>query len=502
MARNEGLASLPPSLPLAVQTLPCVAVPDLGSRTFEPDKPRCIPPSSPFSLGTAPQAFNQRKQAFADVCANSQEAQGSHAQFFSELRRTFPEKHIQKSQPASFGTCQTHGKAMVHSRLSGARVCSSTTEIPVIVDEKDSYWVVQKPLRWPSQEGLKVGAAGAAAEHSEMFSSQSLAAFIRDLRPEEKFPVLSSAQHNYGVVLDLKEPWSGFTVVAKTEAAYVMFEEILELQLLDCYLECFVRGPPLHTVNKLYGRTAIGRARLCAQVLQSTVCRTGGGGATHTFQKTGSPPGSAGDVVSHTKFRISFPPVFLPDILWCNGLTITGDPYIFSGGEKGNAEHNGLCCFAISIPSFAAKAGGPQEGHCGVLEESREERCKDARHLIEFPLGPAFPSQMAFSQFLYGSVLCAGLLAALPIAWHQLAKIAKWVGNSEIHLPFNSIEPSAAALRNCIKRLCTVWGLLVEGSAPLSMTGFANHEEPQAGPSNVEVLFGQAEGAPWLQLTH
>lgn len=404
MARNAGLASLPPSLPLAVQTLPCVAVPVLGSRTFAAEKPRCIPLSFPFNLDLAPQVFNQRKQAFAAVCANSQEAQRSHPQFSEESRRTFSEKHIQKPQPASFGTCQTHGKAMVQFRMSGARVCSSTTEIPVIVDEKDSYWVVQKPLRWPSQEGLKVGAAAVAAEHSEVFSSQSLAAFIRDLRPEKKFPVLSSAQHNYGVVLDLKEPWSGFTVVAKSEAAHAMFEEILELQLLDCYLECFVRGPPLHTVNKLYGRTAIGRARLCVQVLQSTVCRTGGGGAPPSFQKTGSPPviGSTGDVVSHAKFRISFPPVFLPDILWCNGLTITGDPYIFSEGEKGNAEHNGLCCFAISIPSFAAKAGGPQEGHCGVLEESIEERCKDARHLIEFPLGPAFPSQVAFPQFFYG----------------------------------------------------------------------------------------------------
>lgn len=405
MARNEGFASLASSLPLTVQTLPCLAVPDLRNWTFLADKPRCISPSFLLNINPAPRIVDERKQAFVAVRANSQQAKSSHPQFFfKELSRTFPENHILKCHPASFGTFQTHEKAMIRFRLPGARVWSSNTKVPVLVDEQDSYWVVQKPLRWPSQEGLKFGAAAVAVEHSEIFSSPSLAAFIRDLHPKQNFPVLSSARHNYGVVLDLKERWSGFTVVAKSEAAYAMFEEILELQLIDCYLECFVRGPPLHTVNTLYGRTAIGKAQLCVQVLQSTVCRMEGGGSSPASQKTGSPPviGSTADLVSHSKFRINFPPVFLPDILWCNGLTITADPYIPKEREKSSDEHNNLCCFAISIPSFAAKAAGAQEGgHCGVLEESSEERCKGARHLIKLPLAPGFLSQMAFPQLVY-----------------------------------------------------------------------------------------------------
>lgn len=395
MESIEGAAASPPSPLVTLQPLPCLAVPDLCNGalalTLEQKPIRISQDLAGSSLGVVVQGVSGgKKQATGLPSARARGPKTLQQQAgVSRVGTAIRGNSAQEAQPTFLITNQTDAGVVMRFRLCGGLECPRT-ETPVVVSEQASYWVLRKPLRWPSQAS---SVTDSDAGNAEPFYSESLAGFLRDRHPDEEFPVLSSRQHNFGVVLHLEQSWFGLTVVAKSEVAYADFERLLELQLLHSYLECFVKGPPVHAITKLYGRTAIGKARLSVEVLRSTVCRTAGSGNTSRAQ--GSPGFnlcSSSVVVCHVILRVGFPPIFLPDILWCNGLTITADPYAQNEVEGGEERHGKLCCLGISFPPLGSNAvcQEPKVPDSWVLQEDDGMPCKERLQLLQLPLAPSF----------------------------------------------------------------------------------------------------------------
>lgn len=240
---------------------------------------------------------------------------------------------------------------VAHISLPRGMPCPRTCERPTVVDEQKDYWVVKKPLchlPWSKERtGTSIDDDGGVA------CAESLASFLQSEHPEQHFPLLSSRQHNFGVIFHLDDSWIGLNIVAKSEAAYASFQTLLELQLIHSYVECFVLGPPLLSATELYGTTATGSAKLCVKVLQSTVCRSAGCGEIgHYSVNSAATACSTATVVSHVIFRISFPPILLPDVLWCSGIAVASNPYVRTALDGVGQRCETLCCFALTLPQI------------------------------------------------------------------------------------------------------------------------------------------------------
>lgn len=242
--------------------------------------------------------------------------------------------------------------SFIQLKLGITNVSETSIDTPVLLDEQPLYWVVCKQLGKYSGPQPSMGRETSSPTCARLSASESLAAFLRNLRPPSRFPILCSRQHNFGVVLHLEDSWHGITIVAKSEAAYASFERIMELQLLHCYLECFVEGPLIHASTKLYGRTAIGKSQLCVEVVRSTVCRTDGEESSSSQEsKSGKSVDNRLNVVSYVILRINFPPILLTDILWCNGLAVVRNPYDHKNLQTHPQDSpKTLCCLSISFP--------------------------------------------------------------------------------------------------------------------------------------------------------
>lgn len=276
-------------------------------------------------------------------------------------------------------------------RFPHGHSCPHTWERPTVVDEQKAYWVVKKPLCISPMCKRKQTDTNVDGNY-ELACAESLATFLQGQHPGEYFPLLSSRQHNFGVIFHLEDSWIGLNIVAKTEAAYASFQKLLELQLIHTYVECFVRGPPLRSATELIGTTATGKDKLCIQVLQSTVCRTAGCDEERDYSlKSFSPTGKRSAVVSHVISRINFPPILLPEVLRCNGIVITSNPYDRPTKEGRKFGWN-LCCFSLTFPQV--NIDDPRDGIAEELSENSPDSCgiTGSRFLLS---SSAFPSRGA-----------------------------------------------------------------------------------------------------------
>ncbi|KAL8425330.1 hypothetical protein Efla_001712 [Eimeria flavescens] len=396
------------------------------------------------------------------------------------------------SEKASYSDIDKNSIAqLVRFGLEASGACHIDNETPIVSYEHPCYWVVQKPL-------LRHKATTAKGILS---TSESLTSFLREVYPESKFPILWSRDHNFGVVIILEDSWLGLTVVAKSEEAYNGFEAILELQLFHCYVECFVSGPLLHANSKLYGRTAIGQAPLCVEVLRSTVCRTGCGRTPDYTEANGgqSLADSSFTVVSNVVLRINFPPILLADILWCNKLIITPDPYASSAPKTPHQDYIAeLCCFGISFPFGRVPDDGiGSQQQYPEMSQDKEDHPPKIHSYVKKCEALGLTGTASRPLANRWPTVYAGLVAASPLLYTIFLKVTKWAlkNISEAHLG----EQTWTFFNKCLKKVAK--GGIFDTSNLFFHLSVLGNRFTTASPSfEVEILFGRREGAPWLHL--
>ncbi|KAL8273645.1 hypothetical protein Esti_002467 [Eimeria stiedai] len=394
--------------------------------------------------------------------------------------------------PATYpATCQAEIKVFTYLGLGATDASQGNEDNPVVVYEHPSYWVVRKPLGWPSCCKEKEEDVSGPVR-AVISTSESLAMFVRSMYPGINSPILWSRQHNFGVIFLLEEPWFGLTIIAKSEEAFLSLETIVESQLFHCYLECFVTGPPLRAVTKLYGKTAIGTAVLCAEVLRSAVCRTAGGSIANSAGTNRSTVANSEGVVSNVILRVNFPPALLSDVLWCNGMIIAPDPYSAKIlGTKENACTTKLCCFGISFPSSGmddTSESCPPEERVTLQTTTSLPRKRPTRMITEKRAWTALVQAWPVLSTYKRVTLYAGVIVAAPVALKNvLSKVTSW--------GFGTRWAAALVERMLHKCTLSVLGLkmcFVPYSSCLFST-LASRNDLTTRPMEPEILFGHRE---------
>ena len=91
--------------------------------------------------------------------------------------------------------------------------------------------------------------------------------------------------------------------------------------------------------------------------------------------------------------------------------------------------------------------------------------------------------------------LCAGFLATVSIlGWRVLSNTAKWMGSVKSSWSFHLVGASGL-LSKCMTEISSFW-LLPDKASICGLQNCDQHTPPSA---NVEILFGESEGTPWLQ---
>lgn len=335
---------------------PSLVLPNLqgGALALTP-KSRRLPSSTfPELQNTEGDAYSpQEKDNSAKISHQTPRKQGNLMQgtISEQLEKDARNKFSNESQSIISKSSHQIDETRVRFSLYHGLSKLYTSDTPRVVDEQDSYWVVQMPVL---QLSTGIGSPSGSQKYNktEELSCELIGRFLREKYREKHFPVLSSRQYNFGLVFYLEDSWAGLNIVAKSEEAYLKFEALVELQLVHCYVECFVKGPSLQSVTKLFGKTATGSADLCIDVINSRVLGTTRCTNTCQFRNTRSslPSGSTYDVISHVIFQISFPPVFLPEILLCNDITLITSSYLERGTASKGLSPGNPCVFAISFP--------------------------------------------------------------------------------------------------------------------------------------------------------
>lgn len=319
------------------------------------------PKSRRLSSSTFPELQNTKGGAYlpqeevnsAKISDQTPRKQGNLIQgtISEQLEKDAHKKFSNDSQTIISKSSHEIDKTRVRFSLSYGISKLYASDTPRVIEEHESYWVVQMPLL---QFSTGIGSPSGSQKYNktEELSCELISRFLQEKYREKHFPVLSSRQYNFGLVFYLEDSWAGLNIVAKSEEAYLKFEALVELQLVHCYVECFVKGPSLQSVTKLFGKTATGSAELCIDVIESRVF--GNTRCTNTCQfrdtRSSLPTGSTYGVISHVIFQISFPPVFLPEILLCNDITLITSPYLERGTVSKRFSLGNPCVFAISFP--------------------------------------------------------------------------------------------------------------------------------------------------------